>query len=111
MDLREVGYDDRKWINLAQDRDRWRTYTINAVRYVQTVLKLRRALCVKRPGKKIALQHDNAWPHTDHVTVEKIGTFGWETLPLSPYSPDLAQSDYHLLGSVKGSCGANATKR
>ncbi|KAJ4427876.1 hypothetical protein ANN_23882 [Periplaneta americana] len=26
MDLREVGYDDRDWINLAQDRDRWRSY-------------------------------------------------------------------------------------
>ncbi|KAJ4444961.1 hypothetical protein ANN_06760 [Periplaneta americana] len=24
MDLREVGYNDREWINLAQDRDRWR---------------------------------------------------------------------------------------
>ncbi|KAJ4433414.1 hypothetical protein ANN_15673 [Periplaneta americana] len=26
MDLREVGYEDRNWINLAQDRDRWRAY-------------------------------------------------------------------------------------
>ncbi|KAJ4440903.1 hypothetical protein ANN_10750 [Periplaneta americana] len=26
MDLREVGYDDRDWINLAQDMDRWRAY-------------------------------------------------------------------------------------
>ncbi|KAJ4431820.1 hypothetical protein ANN_20425 [Periplaneta americana] len=26
MDLREVGYDHRDWINLAQDRDRWRAY-------------------------------------------------------------------------------------
>ncbi|KAJ4435871.1 hypothetical protein ANN_18491 [Periplaneta americana] len=26
MDLREVGYDDRDWINLAQDRDQWRAY-------------------------------------------------------------------------------------
>ncbi|KAJ4428733.1 hypothetical protein ANN_25726 [Periplaneta americana] len=26
MDLREVGYDNRGWINLAQDRDRWRAY-------------------------------------------------------------------------------------
>ncbi|KAJ4446933.1 hypothetical protein ANN_13635 [Periplaneta americana] len=26
MDLREVGYDDRDWFNLAQDRDRWRAY-------------------------------------------------------------------------------------
>ncbi|KAJ4447628.1 hypothetical protein ANN_09635 [Periplaneta americana] len=29
MDLREVGYDDREWINLAQDRDRWRAYESN----------------------------------------------------------------------------------
>ncbi|KAJ4449625.1 hypothetical protein ANN_01028 [Periplaneta americana] len=26
MDLRKVGYDNRDWINLAQDRDRWRAY-------------------------------------------------------------------------------------
>ncbi|KAJ4446865.1 hypothetical protein ANN_13565 [Periplaneta americana] len=26
MDLREVGYDGRDWINLAQGRDQWRTY-------------------------------------------------------------------------------------
>ncbi|KAJ4439263.1 hypothetical protein ANN_07383 [Periplaneta americana] len=26
MDLREVGYDDREWINLALDRDQWRAY-------------------------------------------------------------------------------------
>ncbi|KAJ4428371.1 hypothetical protein ANN_24390 [Periplaneta americana] len=26
MDLREVGYDDREWINLAQDRVQWRAY-------------------------------------------------------------------------------------
>ncbi|KAJ4439605.1 hypothetical protein ANN_07733 [Periplaneta americana] len=26
MDLREVEYDDKDWINLAQDRDRWGVY-------------------------------------------------------------------------------------
>ncbi|KAJ4443700.1 hypothetical protein ANN_05375 [Periplaneta americana] len=26
IDLREVGYDGRDWINLAQDRDQWRAY-------------------------------------------------------------------------------------
>ncbi|KAJ4439510.1 hypothetical protein ANN_07634 [Periplaneta americana] len=26
MDLREVGYDDREWINFTQDRDQWRAY-------------------------------------------------------------------------------------
>ncbi|KAJ4428996.1 hypothetical protein ANN_25992 [Periplaneta americana] len=65
------------------------------------ILKLRRALLEKHPGKKIILQSDNAWPHSDRVTVEKIRTFGWKTLPQSLYSPDLAPSDYHLFGSVK----------
>jgi hypothetical protein len=30
MDLREVGLDGRDWIDLAQDRDRWRAH-VNAV--------------------------------------------------------------------------------
>ncbi|KAJ4446624.1 hypothetical protein ANN_13321 [Periplaneta americana] len=31
MDLREVGYDDKEWINLAQDRDQWRAYVRAAI--------------------------------------------------------------------------------
>ncbi|KAJ4431801.1 hypothetical protein ANN_20406 [Periplaneta americana] len=34
MDLREVGYDDRDWINLAQDRNRWRAY-VRAAMYLR----------------------------------------------------------------------------
>jgi hypothetical protein len=30
MDLGEVGWDGVDWIDLAQDRDRWRAY-VNAV--------------------------------------------------------------------------------
>jgi hypothetical protein len=26
MDLREVGWDGRDWIDLAKDRDQWRAY-------------------------------------------------------------------------------------
>jgi hypothetical protein len=34
MDLREIGWDDMDWINLAQDRDQWRGL-------VNTVMNLR----------------------------------------------------------------------
>ncbi|KAJ4450606.1 hypothetical protein ANN_02032 [Periplaneta americana] len=33
MDLREVGYDEREWINLAQDRDQWRAYVRAAINF------------------------------------------------------------------------------
>jgi hypothetical protein len=34
MDLREIGFGDVDWIDLAQDRDRWRAF-------VNTVMNLR----------------------------------------------------------------------
>jgi hypothetical protein len=34
MDLREIGWDDGDWIDLAHDRDRWRAL-------VMEVMKLR----------------------------------------------------------------------
>ena len=75
--------------------------TINATQYVQTLLKLRCVLHNKRPGRKVILQHNNARPHTAHLTLEKIENMRWEVLPHPPYSPDLAPSDYHLFGFVK----------
>ncbi|KAJ4446228.1 hypothetical protein ANN_12922 [Periplaneta americana] len=43
MDLREVGYEDRDWINLAQDRDQWRAYVRAAMnlRLVYTTAAVR----------------------------------------------------------------------
>jgi hypothetical protein len=38
--------------------------TINAAHYVQSLLKLCRALRDERPGRKVILQHNNARPHT-----------------------------------------------
>ncbi|KAJ4427373.1 hypothetical protein ANN_24994 [Periplaneta americana] len=87
---------------LVMVKNRTTTTTATAkITVEKTILKHHLALREKHPGKITILQHDNAWSHTDRVTVEKIRTFGWETLPQSPYSPDLAPSEYHLFGSVK----------
>ena len=51
--------------------------------------------------KKVFLQHDNARPHTSIKTREAITSFGWITVPHSPYSPDLAPSDYPLFDAMK----------
>jgi len=45
--------------------------TITAVRYVQTLHKLRRALRDKRPGRNIIILHDNA-----RLTSEAIAEMG-----------------------------------
>jgi hypothetical protein len=45
--------------------------------------------------------HDNARPHTAVRTGTLLDYFNWELFDHSPYSPDLAPSDYHLLTYLK----------
>jgi histone-lysine N-methyltransferase SETMAR len=45
---------------------------------------------------KIYLLQDNVKPHVAKSTREKLLKLGWVTVPHSPYSPDLAPTDYHL---------------
>ena len=78
--------------------------TINALRYCETLKKLRRAIQNKRRGmltKGVCLLHDNARPHTANVTTHLLDSFGWDIIGHPPYSPDLAPSDYHLFTSLK----------
>ena len=72
-------------------------------RYIATLNKLKVRISRVRPEKKTTflLQHDNARPHTSLKTVEHIANLGWTVLPHPTYSPDLAPSDFHLLGLMK----------
>ncbi|KAJ4439955.1 hypothetical protein ANN_08086 [Periplaneta americana] len=50
MDLREVGYDDRDWINLAQDRDRWRAY-LDRGQLSLFNMRIDQTRCMRRRGE------------------------------------------------------------
>jgi histone-lysine N-methyltransferase SETMAR len=44
---------------------------------------------------------DDARPHSAAATVNHIAIFGWELLDHTPYSPDLAPSDFHFFRTFK----------
>jgi histone-lysine N-methyltransferase SETMAR len=47
------------------------------------------------------LLHDNAPAHRALATQKKLAYLGFKYLDHPPYSPDLAQSDYHLFPGLK----------
>jgi histone-lysine N-methyltransferase SETMAR len=44
---------------------------------------------------------DNASSHTTAITQQKLDDLHFEVLKHTPYSPDLAPSDYHLFPNLK----------
>ncbi|KAJ4442897.1 hypothetical protein ANN_04490 [Periplaneta americana] len=69
MDLREVGYDDRDWINLAQDRDQWRAYVRAAMNLRVSREAIRRGgIVVANSDKKIKLIAKYGGDRSDSVT-------------------------------------------
>jgi len=80
--------------------------TVTGGRYRQQLIKLNRALKEKRPEwanrhNKVILLHDNARPHVAKPVQNYLENIGWEILPHTAYSPDLAPSDYHLFRSMQ----------
>ncbi|UYV76641.1 hypothetical protein LAZ67_14001557 [Cordylochernes scorpioides] len=79
--------------------------TITGERYEQQLMRLSRALKIKRPlyakrHDKVIYQHDNARPHVAKVVKETLEALQWDVLPHPPYSPDIAPSDYHMFRSM-----------
>ncbi|UYV73896.1 hypothetical protein LAZ67_11001326 [Cordylochernes scorpioides] len=79
--------------------------TITGERYQQQLMRLNRALKIKRPlyakrHDKVIYQHDNARPHVAKVVKETLEALQWDVLPHPLYSPDIAPSDYHMFRSM-----------
>jgi histone-lysine N-methyltransferase SETMAR len=77
---------------------------VKSASYCEVLLKIRDSICNKLPGelaRRALFRHDNARPHTARATQERIQELQWEFLEHSPYSPDLAPSDFHLFGPLK----------
>jgi histone-lysine N-methyltransferase SETMAR len=59
-------------------------------------------------ARGVLLHHDNARPHTAPATQDRIQELQWELLEHLPYSPDLAPSDFHLLGPLRNHLGGKS---
>ncbi|UYV84375.1 hypothetical protein LAZ67_X001965 [Cordylochernes scorpioides] len=78
---------------------------ITGERYQQQLMRLSRALNIKRPlyakrHDKVIYQHDNARPHVAKVVKETLEALQWNVLPHPLYSPYIAPSDYHMFRSM-----------
>ena len=69
--------------------------------------KFNAAVKEKRPKlvtrKDVIFHHNNATLHTSLAIRQKLLWLGWEVMLHSPYSPDLALSDYYLYRSLQNS--------
>ena len=87
---------DMRGVLLVEFQEHGRT--VKASSYCSLLERLKTAIRTKRKGlltQGVILLHDNARPHTAHLTLETVEQLGLDVLPHPPYSPDLAPIDYH----------------
>ena len=67
-------------------------------------MQMKNILKEKRPGKiakEVLFLHDNAPAHRALATQKKLAYLGFHCLYHTPYSLDLAPSDYHLFPGLQ----------
>ena len=78
--------------------------TINAEYYSSLLVQLKDVLKEKHSGKLtkgVFFLHDSAPAHGTIASQKKLAYLGFQCLDHTPYSPDLALSDYHLFPGLK----------
>ena len=89
--------------------------TITAEKYCQQMDEIHQKLRQQHPAlvkrKGPILLHDNTRPHVAKPTLQNLNELGYETLPHSPYSPDLSPTNYnffkHLDNFLRQKCFKN----
>ena len=77
---------------------------INAEYYSSLLVQMKDILkekCHRKATKGVLFLHDNAPADQALATQKKLAYLGFQCLDHSPYSPDLAPSDYHLFPGLK----------
>ncbi|KAJ4427015.1 hypothetical protein ANN_26814 [Periplaneta americana] len=98
MDLREVVCNDRDWINLAQDRDRWRAY-------VRAAMNLRVICRVADKGRE-NVDTSNIRPVLPVVTYRSVPSVKL-SLKFITQTYDVSTNDNYVISKCQGS----ATKK
>ena len=98
---------DKRGVILEQYMPRWNTVTSTTYadllkNHLHPAIKSKRC---ERLSTGILLQHDNARSHTARSTCSNNPRLSFECLPHSPYSPDLAPSEFHVFGPLKEAMG------
>jgi len=76
--------------------------TVNSDRYRATLRSLKQHICRIRPERNtFLLHHDNARPHCNAKTQDTMTSLKFTVVPHTPYSPDLAPSDFWLFPKLK----------
>ena len=92
---------DAHWVIFIDYLEKKRTIT--GAYYAALLDRLVDKIRTKRPNlkKKILFQDDNARLHTSNIAQAKKHKLGFKSLPHTPYSPDLAPSNYYLFSNLK----------
>ncbi|VDO75459.1 unnamed protein product [Heligmosomoides polygyrus] len=69
---------------------------LNEIEEMDLRLELIQSHCVKK-----VLLFDNAAPHREHVTTDKLGQLGYVHMLHPPYSLDISPCDYHYYLSLQ----------
>ena len=84
--------------------------TINGAHFAEELRRLRQEIVKKRRGRLIRgvlLMQDNAPAHTFQAAMATATKCSFAVLPHSPYSPDLAPSDFYLFPNLQTNRGRN----